>query len=51
MRTMPLVFVELPYEATAMKSTSTGRSIARAKSLMNTNAPLSTQTSNGARSA
>ena len=32
-----------------MKSNSTGRSIARARSLMNTNAPLSTPTSSGSR--
>ena len=50
MRTTPLVRVADPYDDTAMKSNSTGRSIARARSLMNMNAPLSTPTSSGGRS-
>ena len=49
MRTTPLVRVADPYDDTAMKSNSTGRSIARDRSLMNTNAPLSTPTSSGGR--
>ncbi len=49
MRTTPLVLVELPYDDTAMKSNSTGRSIARARSAMKRKAPLSTPTSSGAR--
>ena len=40
MRTTPLVRVAEPYDDTAMKSNSTGRSIARARSAMNMNAPL-----------
>ena len=50
-RTTPLVRVADPYDDTAMKSNSTGRSIARARSLMNMNAPLSTPTSSGGRPA
>ena len=42
MRTTPDDRVADPYEETAMKSNSTGRSIARDRSLMNMNAPLST---------
>ena len=51
MRTTPLVRVAEPYDDTAMKSNSTGRSIARERSLMNMNAPLSTPTSSGGRPA
>ena len=51
MRTTPLVRVLLPYDATAMKSNSTGSAIERARSLMNTNAPFSTPTSSGGRPA
>ena len=36
-----------PYEDTAMKSNSTGRSIARARSAMNMKAPLRMPTSSG----
>jgi hypothetical protein len=42
---------ETRVDETAMKSNSTGRSIARERSLMKTNAPLSTPTSNGGRPA
>ena len=44
-RTTPLVRVADPYDDTAMKSNSTGRSIARARSAMNMNAPLRIPTS------
>ena len=47
MRTTPLVRVADPYDDTAMKSNSTGRSIARAMSAMNMNAPLRMPTSSG----
>ena len=47
-RQTPEELVELPYDETAMKSNSTGRSIDRARSLMKTKAPLSTQMSSGA---
>jgi hypothetical protein len=50
MRTTPLVRVELPYDDTAMKSNSTGTSMARARSLMNMNAPFRTPTRSGTRS-
>ena len=46
-RTTPLVRVAEPYDDTAMKSNSTGRSIARARSAMNMNAPLRMPTSSG----
>ena len=46
-RTTPLVRVAEPYDETAMKSNSTGRSIARARSAMNMNAPLRMPTSSG----
>ena len=49
MRTTPLVRVADPYDETAMKSNSTGRSMARARSLMNMQAPFSTPTSSGER--
>ena len=51
MRTMPEVLVAEPYEETAMKSTSIGRSMARERSLMKCMAPLSTQTISGGVSA
>ena len=49
MRTTPLVRVAEPYDDTAMKSISTGSGMARARSAMNTKAPLSTPMSSGAR--
>ncbi len=51
MRTTPDVLVALPYDDTAMKSTSTGSSIARHRSLRKSIAPLSTATSSGGSSA
>ncbi len=51
MRTTPLVWVALPYDETAMKSISTGRSMARARSDRKKHAPLSTPTSSGGRPA
>ncbi len=51
MRTTPLVRVADPYDDTAMKSNSTGRSMARARSLMNMHAPFNTPTRRGARAA
>ena len=51
MRTTPLERVLLPYDDTAMKSISTGRSMARLRSEANITAPLSTATSKGWRPA